>query len=121
MQAFVFDTYAIFEIISGNPDYEKYIQHPIIVNPFIVSELCYNLLKTKEQKTANEYTDKYAKYSETIGKEIIKEAMNFRYKNREKKLSMTDCISYFQAKALGIKFLTGDKEFENMPNVEFVK
>ena len=47
--------------------------------------------------------------------------MEFRYKNKKKKLSMTDCISYFQAKELGIKFLTGDKEFQNLENVEFVK
>ncbi len=34
---------------------------------------------------------------------------------------MTDCIGYIFAKQLGIKFLTGDKEFENLDNVEFVK
>jgi uncharacterized protein len=47
--------------------------------------------------------------------------MKFRYKNRKKNLSVPDCISYLQAKSLGIKFLTGDKKFENMENVEFVK
>ncbi len=34
---------------------------------------------------------------------------------------MTDCISYFQAKDLGIKFLTGNKKFENLDDVEFAK
>ena len=34
---------------------------------------------------------------------------------------MTDCIGYILAKNIGIKFLTGDKEFENLDNVEFVK
>ena len=34
---------------------------------------------------------------------------------------MTDCIGYIMAKKLNIKFLTGDKEFENFLNVEFVK
>ena len=46
--------------------------------------------------------------------------MKFRYENKHKKMSMTDCISYIQAKKLGIKFLTGDKEFKNKENVEHV-
>ena len=45
--------------------------------------------------------------------------MKFRVMN--KNMSMTDCISYMQAKELGIKFLTGDKEFEDLENVEFIK
>jgi len=47
--------------------------------------------------------------------------MEFRVQNIKKDTSITDCISYFMAKNLGIKFLTGDKEFENLENVEFVK
>ena len=39
----------------------------------------------------------------------------------KRKLSMTDCIGYMMAKQWGIKFLTGDKEFEDMENVEYVK
>ena len=34
---------------------------------------------------------------------------------------MVDCIGYMTAKRLGVKFLTGDREFEGMDNVEFVK
>jgi len=41
--------------------------------------------------------------------------------NKNKNISITDCISYIQSKELGIKFLTGDNEFEYMENVEFVK
>ena len=40
---------------------------------------------------------------------------------KKRNVSMTDCIGYILSKQLGIKFLTGDKEFENFPNVEFVK
>jgi len=36
-------------------------------------------------------------------------------------MSMADCISYIQSKEVGVKFLTGDKEFEDLDNVEFVK
>ena len=39
----------------------------------------------------------------------------------KRNVSMTDCVGYILAKQLGIKFLTGDKEFEHLDNVEFVK
>ena len=41
--------------------------------------------------------------------------------HRKQDLSMTDCVGYVVAKRLGVKFLTGDKEFRNFQNVEFVK
>lgn len=34
---------------------------------------------------------------------------------------MVDCIGYVYAKENGLRFVTGDKEFEGMENVEFVK
>ena len=40
--------------------------------------------------------------------------MEFRLKWKDRKVSMTDCIGYVMAKRLGIKFLTGDKEFEKI-------
>jgi uncharacterized protein len=42
-------------------------------------------------------------------------------KRKKRKLSIPDCIGYVVAKREGAKFLTGDKEFENFSNVEFVK
>ena len=47
--------------------------------------------------------------------------MEFRVEHKKQNLSMTDCISYIMSKNLGIKFLTGDKQFQNLENVEFVK
>ena len=44
-----------------------------------------------------------------------------RLKHKKRDLSMTDCIGYAIAKRLGIKFLTGDKEFKDFENVEFIK
>lgn len=34
---------------------------------------------------------------------------------------MTDCVGYVVSQRLGMKFLTGDKEFRGLPNVEFVQ
>ena len=45
--------------------------------------------------------------------------MNFKIKN--KRLSIPDAIGYIISKKLGVKFLTGDNDFKNLSNVEFVK
>ena len=117
---FVFDTYAIIEIINGNLNYKDYIDKRIIINDFIFAELCYILIK-KAYPNAKEYLDRYSKFIIPLNPNLIRIAMLFRFKNRKKDLSMTDCISYFMARERGIKFLTGDKEFENLGDVEFVK
>lgn len=117
---FLFDTYAILEVIGGNKNFEEYIDSNIVINDFIFAELCYKLFREKVENTEL-YTKKYSKFIQPLTSETIKEAMLFRINNVNKNLSMTDCISYIMAKILGIKFLTGDKEFENLENVEFVK
>lgn len=117
---FVFDTYAILEIIGGNESYVPYLDSKIIINDFIFSELCYKLIR-ENHSNADYYIGLYSPYVVKLDIEVIKEAMKFRTENKKKKLSMTDCVSYFMAKNLGVKFLTGDKEFESLEGVEFVK
>lgn len=66
----------------------------------------------------------FHKYKETVvdvHDNVIREAALLRYQYKKRRLSMTDCVGYCTAKKLGVKFLTGDKEFEDMENVEFVK
>lgn len=116
----VFDTYAIIEIIKGNKNYLPYLDEKMIINNFIFSEICYILLREKYVK-AEKYLQEYAKSISSIKPIVIKEAMEFRLQNKKKKLSMTDCISYLMSKNLGVKFLTGDKQFKGFENVEFVK
>ncbi|MEK6850507.1 MAG: PIN domain-containing protein [Nanoarchaeota archaeon] len=117
---YVFDTYAIMEIIDGNEDYDKYLDSDIIINNFIFAELCYNLYRDKD-KRAGKTINKYSKYINSIKSEWIDEAMKFRLDWKDRSVSITDCVSYIMSKHIGVKFLTGDKEFENIENVEFVK
>ncbi len=121
MQVFVFDTYALLEIIRGNKNYEKYIQAEPIINDFVLAELCYKLIKESGYEKASSYADKYALFSIRPRPEVIKKAMLFKAKNIKKNFSATDAISYAMALEFGVKFLTGDEQFRNMRNVEFVK
>jgi len=49
------------------------------------------------------------------------EAVKFRFKNKDKNMSYTDCLGYALAKRRGTTFVTGDLAFEGLPNVEFVR
>ena len=118
-ELYFFDTYAFFEIIEGNPNYKQYADVKFVTTVFNLAELNYNLKKEKDKKVVDEYTDKYSKFVIEIGIDDVKKAMDFKTAHR--KLSIPDAIGYSVAKRLGIKFLTGDSDFERMENVEFVK
>ena len=119
-EIFLFDTYALLEVINKNPYYDCYLEMDVIINEFIFAEFCYKLIR--------ENVSDYAKLIQEVIPAIVKvdadiilAAMEFRVLHKKKNLSMTDCISYLMSKKMEIKFLTGDKEFEDMENVEFVK
>ena len=119
-EIFLFDTYAILEIVRGSKNYSNYLNCGIVINVFIFAELCYKLIREKTYNKEN-YISKYSSFIIEASPETIKKAMEFRVENIKKNLSMTDCISYIMSKKLGIKFLTGDEEFRNLDNVEFIK
>ena len=116
---YFFDTYAFFEIINGNKDYKKYDSVKAITTMFNLAELNYGLKKEKGKIYADIITEKYAKFVVDVSIEDIKEAMDLKVKN--KSLSIPDVIGYVMTKKHKVKFWTGNKQFENLPNVEFVK
>ncbi len=120
-KSFFFDSYAFFEILEGNKNYENYKNFKIVTTKLNIFELYYGLLKSINEETAKKYLDKYYSFVIEFDKNTIEEAAKLKNKLNKRNISMTDCIGYTLSKQLGIKFLTGDKEFENMDNVEFVK
>ncbi len=120
---FVFDTYALVELMKDSPAYLTYVDSDFIINSFIFAEFCYALIKhypANPEALAEKSGLVKSKIVQPLP-EVIAEAMQFRYVSRKKGFSMADCISYIQAQKLGIPFLTGDRAFEGMPGVEFVK
>lgn len=117
-EVYFFDTYAFFEIIQGNPAYAGFTSVKAITTIFNLAELNF-ALKLEEKAFADSLCQKYASFLVNVEINDILAAMDLRIKNR--KLSIPDAIGYTVAKRLKAKFLTGDKEFEKLPNVEFVK
>ncbi len=116
---YFFDSYAILEIIAGNPHYKKYTSADIILTKLNLFEIFYAVLKEKGEEVARDYLNKYKEFAAEFDTEIIESAAILKKSNP--KLSMTDCIGYVIAIKHNVKFLTGDREFENMLNVEFVR
>lgn len=118
---FFFDSYALIEIIKGNKNYEKYLDKTPIITKLNLIELYYYLLREKGEEKAEFYYNFYLPCCISIPDGVIKNAMKFKLKFKNKNLSYVDCIGYLLSLELGTKFLTGDKEFEEFKNVEFVK
>jgi len=119
---FFYDTYALYYITNGEENYKKYTKnHRIITSMMNLYELYYNLIKENDEMLGEFYFKKLEGYCVKIDAEDIKMAAKFRKENIKKKLSYIDCLGYIIAKSNGVKFLTGDKEFDGLENVEFVK
>ncbi len=122
MHSFFFDTYAFYEIIVGNPNYLLFTKDiKIVTTQLNLMELYYQLLALYDKQQAVEFFRRYQEFIVPISNEIIIEAMDFRKQHYKQNLSYVDCIGYVIAKKMTTPFLTGDKQFEEMTNVKFVK
>ncbi len=120
---FFFDTYALIEIIKGNPNYKDYAKHPFLVTRLNLMELYYSLLRLFDEKKAEYYFELFLPLCVPVKNRTIKSAMRFRLYQRKKKnlISYIDCIGYFVALENDVRLITGEKNFLGLRNVEFVK
>ena len=119
--AFFFDSYAIIEIIKGNTAYNKYRNATIITTKLNLFEVYQALLELAGKEMADHFLEESYPFRIGFDKEIIREAAAMRLKYKKRNISMADCVGYILAKEYRVKFLTGDKEFEDFDPVEFVK
>ena len=118
---YLFDSYAIIELIEGNEAYAKYSAESVSITIFNLVEIYWVVLNRLDESKAEKIYEQYKDAVVEIDDETLKEAVRFRKKYKKRDLSYADCIGYIYALRNDLKFLTGDKEFEDMKNVEFVK
>ena len=121
IETFFFDTYAFHELIVGNKNYGFYNGVSIITTKLNLMELYYTILLKYEKKEAEVCFEKFLPYVVDIDNDIYKKACEFKFLNKHKRLSYVDCIGYIIAKSRNVKFLTGDEQFKDIENVEFIK
>lgn len=120
-ETFFFDTYAFYEIYEGNENYKKYEGCGIVTTKLNLFEIYLTILRDYGENDAEKIFNNYYEFVKDFNGNVIKGAAELKVKLNRRDLSMTDCIGYCAAKYLGIKFLTGDRQFQDMENVEFVK
>lgn len=106
---------------NGNKAYYPYQQKNIVFSKLNLFEVFLSCLRQFDIEEASLFLHDFEIFAKEYDGAVIEEAAVLKQANKKKKLSMSDCIGYCMAKQFGIRFLTGDKEFEGMENVEFVK
>jgi predicted nucleic acid-binding protein len=121
MVKYLADTYALIEFLRGNEKYRGYLKEGrFAVTKLNLMELYYFALREESQEKADAYYDAFLNFAVEPPDESIKKAMKLKLEMKERKLSYADAVGYQTARDLGMKFLTGDKEFEALEGVEFV-
>lgn len=115
------DTYALIEIIRGNKAYVKYLDDKLFTSILNLYELYYNLLKSYTEEEAKKFYDIFSDFLITINDNHIFCASQFKLQRIKSEISCADALGYAIAKTESMKFLTGDKEFRTLDNVEFVR
>ena len=118
---YFFDTYALFEIVQGNPRFESFMDIPLTTSFMNLIEFYWALCRDSGDKRARlEYLRLRGACIDILDEDVF-EAMRFRLEHRKKRFSYADSIGYILARRKGLRFLTGDRAFQGMENVEFVR
>ena len=115
------DTYVLIEIYKGNPGFFIYFKKGFIITDITLAEFYAVLLREENEETANYWIKKFEIYSIPVNREILLEAVKYKKKHNKTNISFFDAVGYIYAIKNGLSFVTGDKEFENFPSVEFKK
>jgi predicted nucleic acid-binding protein len=119
MVNYFFDSYAIIELLKRNPNYKKFEDFPLITTVFNKMEVAWWASGVVDENFAKIVSNSL--FGQEISDDLIVESVIMRRKEKRKDLSYADCLGYCFARKNNLIFLTGDKEFKDLPGVEFVK
>jgi len=119
------DTYALVEILRGSSAYERYAGEELVTSEFNLLELAYALTRDYGREKAVEVlriVQAFVTIVQPTDEDYAEaSALRIELKKQDKNLSLIDALGYVLAKRLRILFLTGDREFKDLDNVEYVK
>ncbi len=125
MTRYYADTYALVEILKGNPAYERYAGEELVTSEFNMLELAYALTRDYGEEKAVEILKIVRAFITIIqpdDRDYAKAStLRLELKKQGRNLSLIDALGYVLAKRLDIPFLTGDREFKDLSGVEYVR
>lgn len=127
MPRFYYDSYAVLAYISGEKAFAKYFddgdKSSGALTKLNLMEIYFRAAKLHGHDAARQVIDRFSRYLVDFDIDDIAGSMKLRERLMEKRLdiSYVDALGYYLAKKHGILFLTGDRHFEGLENVRYVK
>lgn len=122
MTDYFYDSYAVIEFLNGNPSYKPlFLEHDGVTTLYNVMEVCYIVLRDQGKEKAKKALELLSPIVVYPTLDDAAFAAAFRFANKEKRFSYADCLGYILARKLTRRFLTGDRAFAGLPNVELVR
>jgi hypothetical protein len=118
---FFYDSYAVLAYLSDNPGYSTYFEKNTgVLTRLNLMEIHYAIFRVHGARAAHEVLEAYSALEIDFSLPDVEAAMKLRYELRNLGLSCADALGYHISRKEGMKFLTGDRAFVGLPNVEFV-
>jgi predicted nucleic acid-binding protein len=121
---FLADSYAFVGFFEGNERYARIFRHRSVVTTALnVLEVYATLLRRIDREEARTHALALIRLVAEIPSEVAIAAGEFRQRMRvrHRECSYIDAWGYASARALSVRFLTGDPAFKGVDNVEFVR
>lgn len=112
------DAYAIMEILDANPDFTPFLDDSV-TSVHHLYEIHIGVARLRDEETADEAYDAFRPRAVHPSDEDIRLAS--RLKRERRSWSQADALGYAMARNRDLVFVTGDKGFEGVEHVEFVK
>lgn len=116
---YFFDSYALLAMFHGDKRYRQKILEGGVTTFYNLMEVYYGIQRQQGSQRADEVLPRIMHLKVEPSFNDIRPSMQLKKENKH--MSYVDCLGYVMAKRLGLKFLTGDEEFRDVPDVEFLK
>lgn len=117
---YFFDTHAMIEVSKGTESYAPFRDRPVFAHQSNIYEFIHKRLRDSREHEVRDIVRRMAPNLLEAETDDLFAASRFRMENVSSRLSYVDALGYVLAKKHALRFLTGDRAFKGMENVEYV-
>ncbi len=113
------DTYALVEILNGNPAYQGELDGAG-TSLYHLFELHVQLARLRDEPSADSVFGDLRPLAAEVQDADILAASRFKLAHPKKRLSYADALGYAMARQRSVPFVTGDAAFRGVDGVRFI-